>query len=290
MSSAVTPWNPSATARRKVKDRLSAPRVCPYCPGQIHIVSLGDDLASRYGIWPWMYACQECQACVGMHPRTDLPLGTLGDASTRDQRRRARIALKSLYLTGVMPAAEAHARHAFAQGAEPEAFCIDTLGSHELGLAPGLIRDIYLTAVIDHLQPVLEPWTPAGTLDLLSQGRHTTATVTLEAWAEEDLALARLGKLCIDDAFEIADSQAAFEALLPACLVQDYEALMGFLHALNREPDTPEEADIQLVTIDNAWTAFGSAAFGYRYAEIAHRYATAMPELWGSPDIQALKA
>lgn len=283
MSAAVTPWNPSATARRKVKDQLTAPRACPYCPGQIHIVSLGDDLESRYGIWPWVYACRECEASVGMHPRTDIPLGTLADAPTRDERRRARLALKTLYLTGLMSAGQAHERHAFAQGAEPDAFCIELLGAHELALARDLIRDIYLMAVIDHLEPVLEPWTPAGTLELLRQNRHTTDTVILEAWAEEDLALARLGGLAVNDAFEIADSKAAFEALLPACLAEDYKALLGVLNAANREPGSAEEADGHLAAIDDAWTAFGEAAYAFRATDITHRFALAMPELWSLP-------
>lgn len=33
----------------------------------------------RYGEWPYVYLCDDCGAYIGLHPHTDLPLGTLAD-------------------------------------------------------------------------------------------------------------------------------------------------------------------------------------------------------------------
>ncbi|MDE9440044.1 DUF3268 family zinc-finger domain-containing protein, partial [Xenorhabdus bovienii] len=39
------------------------------------------------GRWPWLYVCWSCDARVGMHPETNIPLGYLADEQTRRARR-----------------------------------------------------------------------------------------------------------------------------------------------------------------------------------------------------------
>ncbi len=40
--------------------------------------------------WPWVYICEGCGSYVGMHPFTDIPLGTLADAATREARKECK--------------------------------------------------------------------------------------------------------------------------------------------------------------------------------------------------------
>ena len=46
-----------------------------------------------YGVWPYAYQCTSCKAHVGVHPSTNLPLGTLADHALRESR----IASKDLF-------------------------------------------------------------------------------------------------------------------------------------------------------------------------------------------------
>lgn len=47
----------------------------------------GEVYGRAYGDWPYMYWCPSCGAHVGVHPRTDIPLGTLADRFLRDARK-----------------------------------------------------------------------------------------------------------------------------------------------------------------------------------------------------------
>lgn len=52
---------------------------------------------NEFGEWPFAYLCAEhhCGAYVGIHKYTDLPLGTMADARTREARTKA----KNFFLT-----------------------------------------------------------------------------------------------------------------------------------------------------------------------------------------------
>lgn len=91
MSEDITPWNPSRRATARVKDGLPAPSVCHYCGSDVHIVHHIEIYGRVFGNWPWAYQCDNCRAYVGMHPFTNIPLGTLAD----DQLRKARIEAKA---------------------------------------------------------------------------------------------------------------------------------------------------------------------------------------------------
>lgn len=76
----------SRKALKRVKNPLPAPTECPYCgPGsRVFLVNNSAIYNGRsYGDWPFAYLCRSCGAYVGLHPDTDLPLGTLADRELR---------------------------------------------------------------------------------------------------------------------------------------------------------------------------------------------------------------
>ncbi|RKS59505.1 MULTISPECIES: zinc-finger-containing protein [Photorhabdus] len=81
-----TPWNPCQKAIQRVKDPLPIPTECHYCNGDVTIAHHENVFGKAYSKWPWLYICTECRAYVGMHPFTDIPLGTLADKATRNAR------------------------------------------------------------------------------------------------------------------------------------------------------------------------------------------------------------
>ncbi|MDR9847053.1 zinc-finger-containing protein [Herbaspirillum huttiense] len=109
-----TPWNPSRTATARVKNPLPAPTACPYCGKPVQIVGHEKVYGRAYSDWPWLYACNGaeeggCGAYVGLHPFTNIPLGTLADGPTREARKRAKSAFEPLYRHYRMDRSEAYA-------------------------------------------------------------------------------------------------------------------------------------------------------------------------------------
>src|SRR5690606_31465936 len=75
----------SRQALHRVKDWMPPPSCCPYCGGPVRLVKNCEIYRGRaYGAWPYAYWCQPCDAFVGLHPETDLPLGTLADRELRE--------------------------------------------------------------------------------------------------------------------------------------------------------------------------------------------------------------
>lgn len=89
-----TPWNPSKKATARVKDALPAPTKCPHCGGQVGIKKNSVVYNGRtYGEWPWVYMCLNrghCDSYVGMHPFTNIPLGTLANPEIRESRKKVK--------------------------------------------------------------------------------------------------------------------------------------------------------------------------------------------------------
>lgn len=82
----------SRASLRRIANPLPAPTVCPYCGGPA-VLDSNDAIyrGQRYGDWPYVYMCEgSCDAYVGLHPNTDIPLGTLADRETRDARKEAK--------------------------------------------------------------------------------------------------------------------------------------------------------------------------------------------------------
>lgn len=77
----------SRNALKRCKDALPPPTECRYCRGPARLTDNGTIYGRRYGDWPFMWLCDHCEAYVGCHPHTDLPLGTLADAPLREARK-----------------------------------------------------------------------------------------------------------------------------------------------------------------------------------------------------------
>lgn len=70
-----------------MRDRIDPPTICPHCGECVGLVSNAEIYGREYGKWPYVYLCSGCRAYVGLHPDTDLPLGTLADEETREARK-----------------------------------------------------------------------------------------------------------------------------------------------------------------------------------------------------------
>lgn len=110
----------SAAAVAKVRDRVPVPDVCPHCGGTVALVNNSVIYGGQaYGRWPWAYLCSGCNAYVGTHPETDLPLGTLATKPIREARKRAKEQFNSFW-QGKMSRSKAYSRLAGAMGIPPE--------------------------------------------------------------------------------------------------------------------------------------------------------------------------
>jgi len=88
-----------ASAFKRVLNPLPVPTICPYCDGDVHAVNNSAIYYGQsYGRWPYAYLCEDCRAYVGMHPETNIPLGTLADSILREARKVS----KSLFQTKLM--------------------------------------------------------------------------------------------------------------------------------------------------------------------------------------------
>lgn len=69
---------------RKVLNPIPAPTECRYCGGPVGLYNNSVLYRKPFGTWPYMYLCVPCDAYVGLHPGTDIPLGTLANKALRD--------------------------------------------------------------------------------------------------------------------------------------------------------------------------------------------------------------
>lgn len=72
----------------------------------------------EYDEWPWLYRCPKCDARVGMHPFTAIPLGTLADKALRDTRRACKQPFELLWQHKRMTRTEAYAALAMHMGVD----------------------------------------------------------------------------------------------------------------------------------------------------------------------------
>jgi hypothetical protein len=112
----------SRRALSRVKNPIPAPTVCPYDGGQVDLVNNSEIYKGKsYGEWPYAYLCRECGAYVGLHPHTDIPLGTLADAELRRARNMCKAPFVQLYKQKVMTRDKAYAELAKHMGLDVEA-------------------------------------------------------------------------------------------------------------------------------------------------------------------------
>lgn len=83
----------SGQTLRRITDPLPVPEQCPFCGGLPKYVNHADIYGGReYGSWPYALACASCDAYVGLHPYTHIPLGTLANKDLREARKRGKSA------------------------------------------------------------------------------------------------------------------------------------------------------------------------------------------------------
>lgn len=66
---------------------MPPPSICRYCGGPIRLINHIEIYGREYSDWPYLYDCRSCDAYVGLHPATDLPLGTMANAELRSARK-----------------------------------------------------------------------------------------------------------------------------------------------------------------------------------------------------------
>lgn len=98
-----TPWNPSKKATKRVKDPVPAPTICCHCSGNVMVVNNSKIYGREYGDWPWAYLCDSCGSYVGMHPFTNIPLGSLATKEIREARKSCKP-----YFTRMLSAKKIH--------------------------------------------------------------------------------------------------------------------------------------------------------------------------------------
>ncbi|USD59038.1 hypothetical protein J4N45_10900 [Vibrio sp. SCSIO 43140] len=115
-----TPWNPSKRAIKRVKNPLPVPKTCCYCGSSVGILHHNDIYGREYGDWPWVYACSCCDSYVGLHPFTDIPLGTLADKTLRDTRNQCKRFFTRLHTYHGLSRNDAYHRLASEMGIDKE--------------------------------------------------------------------------------------------------------------------------------------------------------------------------
>jgi hypothetical protein len=89
----------SAAQVKKVTNPLPVPTICPHCGSAVERVSNSVIYRKEYGPWPFAYRCvkDECDSYVGLHPKTDIPLGTLANKTMRAARKQAKAMLSPMW-------------------------------------------------------------------------------------------------------------------------------------------------------------------------------------------------
>lgn len=80
----------SRKALKRVKDPALIPISCQHCGGSVKLTSNAEVYSREYGDWPYVYLCTGCYAYVGLHPNTDIPLGTLATYEMREARKKGK--------------------------------------------------------------------------------------------------------------------------------------------------------------------------------------------------------
>lgn len=112
-----SPVNPSRRAIARVDNPLPVPTCCPYCQADVVIKGHAEIYHGKtYGDWPWVYGCSACDARVGMHPFTNLPLGTLANEQLRKAREQHKKPFEAIWRAGHLSRADAYAWLAQAMG------------------------------------------------------------------------------------------------------------------------------------------------------------------------------
>lgn len=100
----------SLSVTDKVTHRLPRPVKCDNCGGpRVHLQKRKFMGLRTYGAkWDLIWHCADCNALVGCHDGTDIPLGSMADTFTRAARSEAHGAFDALWKGGGWTRAEAY--------------------------------------------------------------------------------------------------------------------------------------------------------------------------------------
>lgn len=92
-------FKPVEAQRKRVTNPLPVPTICPHCQAAVELVNNKAIYGREFGEWPWAYRCVNtvCDSYVGIHPRTDIPIGTLANKPMRQARKLAKAAFAPLW-------------------------------------------------------------------------------------------------------------------------------------------------------------------------------------------------
>lgn len=100
----------SRRALQRLRNPAPVPTSCNCC--QSSAVKLVEHAAvyggRSFGDWPYAYLCHDCGAYVGLHPKTDIPLGTLADKPLREARKSCKKPFDALWRGGSMTRTQAY--------------------------------------------------------------------------------------------------------------------------------------------------------------------------------------
>lgn len=67
---------------------MKKPMICRYCGSPVVYTSNAEIYGKEYGTGK-CYLCRTCKAFVGVHPNTNIPLGSLANEELREYRKEA---------------------------------------------------------------------------------------------------------------------------------------------------------------------------------------------------------
>lgn len=82
--------------------------ICPYCNQPATYAPNEEYYGRRYGRSYMCYFCKPCDAYVGTHNNTEVPLGTMANKELRQLRRKAHHFFDKLWKNGKMSRSEAY--------------------------------------------------------------------------------------------------------------------------------------------------------------------------------------
>lgn len=104
----VKPWKPSRRAVAKVSEPLPVPTECRYCGAKVELAKNSTIYGREVGDWPWVYKCTRCDAHVGLHPYTGIPMGTLANKELRAARQAAKAVFNRKWQSQIMTREQAY--------------------------------------------------------------------------------------------------------------------------------------------------------------------------------------
>jgi hypothetical protein len=86
---------------------MPKPPTCPYCQA-LAVLFKSSERFYNGRDWGPLWVCEPCEAWVGCHPKTHMPLGRLANRELREEKMRAHAAFDPLWKSGLLSRREAY--------------------------------------------------------------------------------------------------------------------------------------------------------------------------------------